>query len=818
MAFPYDERDPYEGSDEPIIDTGGFLSEFAAKAKVTHQKNLAAIAAMPAGPAKTKALAQQKEWDRQAQITISRPGKKGGPFRGVGKALGKVAKVAFAPVTLTNKLAAATLGKIPVLGQVVTATNRLAALPISVTQNLLDGGNFNRVVLGEFKQALADVKTVGPWIQTVISFVPGIGTGVAAAIAAGLALAEGKSISEAMIAGVKGALPGGAVTQAAFNVAQAAIERKPIDQIAISALPISDQQKKMLSQGLQAVKDIASGKNVAKSIVDNAIKALPPEYAKAVQVGMAVGHAKSLQEAVKIVGKEAVSVGASALAKSAPVKNLIQSGAKTVNPFIKAAGAIGSSKGGIQKAIGAAQAIRNGSPALKSALNSAVSNFQSGSPQHLGFVTAVATLKQTTGNKNALALARRALPPAAQHGFDVAMGTVSHAVSVNPGALGKRAGSVFTPQLSRGVPKISPHAPNLAHAIQALTRNPTLANSHPMVLANKFGTTQQVVLQALQQVGTKRLLPWRSLSPRAAQFIRRWHPNAPIAALTHGSSDTSGLDETGTKYIVVKGDNPWKIATLLTGNGARWTELKALNKDKKPTIDKNVWVGEVLNIPASWQKPTAKPAPAPVIAALPSQPAPQAPTVSIPVPQQQHSTAPGTLQAKSILVAWSKTDGVNQAGVTDYGSNVADMSTDWTSRDSTQLMSFQNWNNKAGNTKLDVDGILGPKSLSALQSWAEARATQSVPIVASGGVTTLPEIVIEASAPIVSPGIPQLPPAPTPAAVVVATPAPTPVAPPVAPAAKGGSLAPALAGAAIGGTIFGLPGAILGGVAGAAMA
>lgn len=744
------------------------------------------------------------------------------------KGFAKVAKVAATPITAPVNLTSKVLGKVPVIGGVVKAVNRVALMPITATQQVLEGGRIDKVVLNNLKQTLKDIKTVGPWAQTVLSLVPGVGTGMAAAIGAGLALAEGQSISQAMVSAVKGALPGGAASQAAFSVAESAIQGKPIDQIALSALPIPAQQKKLLAQGLAAAKDIAAGKNVASSIADRAIQSLPPQYAKAVQVGLAVGRAKSLQGALKAGASGAVSLGGAAL---------IKSGAKQMNPVMKAVSQMGTSKAAIQKAVGAAQAIKNGSPVIGKALNAAVSNFRQGSPEHLGFVTAVKTLKDTSGNKVAMGVARRALPTeSARRAFDAAVGTVSRTVSANPGALAKRAGSTFVPQLAKAKGVISPYQPNLKHAIETIKRNPTLATQHPMVLAKKFGTSQQVAIDALKKVGGQRLLPWRSLSPRAAAFVQKWS-KAPMSFLSHGTRDTAGLDETGTKYIVEKGDSPFKIALKLTGNGNRWTELKALNADKKPPITQNIWTGEVLNIPASWQKPVVKAPPPPV--ALPSQPAPQAPS-AVPTAAPTLSVAPGILQAKATLVAWGKTDGINQAGVSDYGSSAADLSTDFGNRDKLQLMSFQSWANKTGHAQppLLVDGILGSKSLASLQSWAEKRATQSAQVSAPSVspepiVTTLPEIVIEASPPVSAPiPVAELPPAPTP---VIATPVSTPVTPvtatpavvvtpekPTAPVAapqpSGSKMGPALAGAALGGTLFGLPGAIIGGIAGAAIA
>jgi nucleoid-associated protein YgaU len=464
------------------------------------------------------------------------------------------------------------------------------------------------------------------------------------------------------------------------------------------------------------------------------------------------------------------------------------------------AAAEGAAPSGIDKAIGAAEAIRHGSNILHTAINAGVSHFVPGSPEHLGYETGISVLK-TAANKAALGVARRALPSeGARRAFDAAIGTVAQVVEANPKALLKRAGSIPTFSLSKVKGTISPYQPNLKHAISTIQRNPSLMTEHPMVLAKRFGTSQQTVLDAMRRVSTTRLLPWRSLTPTAAMFVRKWHPNAPMSALSHGTADTAGLTEDGTQYVVVKGDSPWSIAQRLSGNGANWVQLKALNTDKKPTIDKNIWSGEVLNIPASWQKPTARPVNPAV--ALPSQPAPQAPSGPVtPAALPSISVAPSILQAKSILVAWSKTDGINQAGLPDYGLNAADLATNMGSRDTLELQSFQNWDNKTGNAGLPVSGQLDAATLTALQNWAETRAAQAIPSASIPGQIVLPTMVIPGTSPNALPEV-----APPKSGTASAAPA------------TGGKMAPALGGAAIGGVLFGLPGAIIGGIAGAAIA
>jgi len=758
-----------------------------------------------------------------------------GAAKGVAKATTSVVKTtakgvsgAAKGVSSATKTVGNTFGKVPIVGKGLKGLVNLTVAPYQASINLLSGQRIDRAVVNSMKSQLQAYRDVAPYVQTVISFVPGVGPGISGAIAAAVTLSEGKPITEALISATKNALPGGPLAAAAFDVAVAAARGQHISDIALAAVPLPASQKDLLKQSLQVAKDVAAGKKISKIVLDRVnanLSKLPSSVAKAAQIGIALGQGQNIQKT---------------LIKAAPSMMNFKNPIAAANTLMRTAE--GATKAGVTKAVGAAQAIKNGSPILNNALQKAGSQFRPGSVERMGFNTAVNVLKRTSGNTQALGAARRALPTeAARRAFDNAIGAVSHTVSNNK-SLATRAGSIFNPQMSRVKGTISPYQPNLKHAIDTLRKDPTLAAQHPMVLANKFGTTQQTILGALKHVGTQRLLPWRSLSPAAASMVQKWNRFAPISALTHGTNDTAGLDETGTKYVVEKGDSPFKIAQKLTGNGNRWVELKALNKDKKPDITKNVWVGEVLNLPASWQKPIARPQ-ASSGPAVSSQPSPQAPSGSVSLPPAI-SVAPGTLQAKAILVAWGKTDGIKEAGVTDYGSTAADLSTDFGARDKLQLRSFQNWANKPGNPvpNLVVDGILGPKSLAALQFWAENRAKQTDSTPVGPIVTTLPGVLITAAPPVASPGLPtvsppiSLPPAPVslPPVIAVQTPAqPAPPVPTVAPpsqpatpatvaaagqaAGSSSKMGPALAGAAIGGTLFGLPGAIIGGIAGAAM-
>lgn len=222
--------------------------------------------------------------------------------KAVNKVVPKAIKRAAAKVVNVAKSAVQTVAKtikrIPVLGTIAGAAAALALLPAVATSQLLQGKRIDRIAIGQFKSALSNVKTLAPYVQTVVSFVPGVGSGISAGLGGALALAEGQSITQAVEAAVKSAIPGGPAAQAAFSVASGVMQGKPIDQIAINALPIGNTEKDLLRRGLSVAKDLAAGKRVDQVLLDQALKQLPPQLQKAVQIGTAIGHAKNLQSAL----------------------------------------------------------------------------------------------------------------------------------------------------------------------------------------------------------------------------------------------------------------------------------------------------------------------------------------------------------------------------------------------------------------------------------------------------------------------------------------------------------------------------------------
>lgn len=251
--------------------------------------------------------------------------------KAINKVEGVAKKYAVKSLQLTMKpaqLIAHATRNVPILNTITRASEVLTNLPNNAAAQLIQGKRIDQVAIGNLKRAIGATRELAPYVQTVISFVPGIGTGVSAGIGGALALAEGRPITEAILMAAKSAIPGGPAAQMAFNVAQGLAQHKPIDQLAIAALPISDQAKKALIVGVSAAKDLAAGKRVDQALIDNATKLLPPAVQKAVQVGVAMGHAKSLQEAMMTGAKQAAGLALQYAAGSDAAKKFM-SGIRT---------------------------------------------------------------------------------------------------------------------------------------------------------------------------------------------------------------------------------------------------------------------------------------------------------------------------------------------------------------------------------------------------------------------------------------------------------------------------------------------------------
>lgn len=231
------------------------------------------------------------------------------------------------------------LSKIPVVGGLLHGLFDAGMFgltgPIIMTGQIAAGERVDRVVLAQLKAQLRDFKEVGPYAQMVFSFIPGVGTVIAAALGCGLALANGQPIGAALVAGVEGAVPGGPLAKAAFDIAANSISaaashtkitwdwvaREGISAAA-TAVALPDEAKRALEAGFGCATALIQGKRVDKSLISNFENALPLSPQAKNAVGDILDLADRLATGQKV--DKAVLAEATKLASVLPISPAAQ--------------------------------------------------------------------------------------------------------------------------------------------------------------------------------------------------------------------------------------------------------------------------------------------------------------------------------------------------------------------------------------------------------------------------------------------------------------------------------------------------------------
>lgn len=244
----------------------------------------------------------------------------GGWFDDVGDFVSNSVKVAGKKIGQAGKTiqkaggaVGSAISKVPVVGApvktILDAGYHSIRAPIDFTVDVAKGKNVGKTALGALKTQVQDVKAVAPYAKMVVANVPGIGTGAAAALGTGLALASGQPIDEALKEGVVSAIPGGPAAQAAARAAitgvGAAVRGKKLDVKSmagdlVGGLPgMSAEAKQALVQGIELTADIASGKKVDTAVAERLLKTgmqqMAPHAQKAFQTGLGLGIAEVQQ-------------------------------------------------------------------------------------------------------------------------------------------------------------------------------------------------------------------------------------------------------------------------------------------------------------------------------------------------------------------------------------------------------------------------------------------------------------------------------------------------------------------------------------------
>ncbi len=197
--------------------------------------------------------------------------------------------------------------KVPVVGKPLAAVTGAALEPLRVATAVASGRRIDKAVVDSFRRSVQQAKTLAPYAQLVVAAVPGIGTGLSAAMAGGLALAEGRSINDAAVAATRAAVPGGPLAVAAFDAAVAVGSGKGIDDAAVEAAVSAAAPDPASRARLKAALSVAGGVTQGKPLDKVAVNAA---------AGALGGEAQARIEAA--VGKGAQELAYDELTKSAP--------------------------------------------------------------------------------------------------------------------------------------------------------------------------------------------------------------------------------------------------------------------------------------------------------------------------------------------------------------------------------------------------------------------------------------------------------------------------------------------------------------------
>jgi LysM repeat protein len=485
----------------------------------------------------------------------------------------------------------------------------------------------------------------------------------------------------------------------------------------------------LLTSPMHLVSDIAHGKNLLSSIKDTVKRDLG-------NVGAVAPYAQAVLSIVPGVGQgvNAAIAAGSAIAHGQPITDALVNGVKAMVPGGPLA----------QQALDTAYRIAKGGNVIAAAADAARAQLPGGELAKRAFDTGLALAHGANLQKTLVS-----------QGTDIAKGQamslLSDAVSqlspINNRVLSGQGPQFIGDTVRRAAMGLVP--PSVRNVGQALLQNPALRSLPIADLARRMNvpieTARQAaasLLSSVQRAGgpsianmspatdlARRLNPGHNFDQLLSMFGSQmapiaYSPNAmarrarPLAmqwartarGFIPNISEASGLDSTGTVYIVESGDSMSKIAAKLTGSSSRVGELIKANPQ---VADPNkIFVGQRLKLPLSWQTKAAVPTQAPPLttSASPNASPSPLPTFSAPVVTTAVAQSMPTIsqQAKSsgaAVISWQNIlirDGFAPQGTADgfFGPNTTTRT--------------KAWQAKHG---LGADGVVGKNT------WAAALST-----------------------------------------------------------------------------------------------
>ncbi len=161
------------------------------------------------------------------------------------------------------------------------------------------GENILKAAQNAAQAGIGDVRKSLQFAAMVAPFIPGIGTGVAAALGAANALAAGQPITDALIAAARSAVPGGAIAQFAFDTAMNLAKGKKIGEALLDSARSRLPGGPAAQAAFDAALALAKGKNIQDAAFAAAGRVLPrsPYAADALSFVKKVASGQNIQRA-----------------------------------------------------------------------------------------------------------------------------------------------------------------------------------------------------------------------------------------------------------------------------------------------------------------------------------------------------------------------------------------------------------------------------------------------------------------------------------------------------------------------------------------
>ena len=188
------------------------------------------------------------------------------------------------------------------------STDPFARFALQTTRAALRGENVLRAAQVAANAGIDNVRERMRFAAMVAPFVPGVGSGVAAALGAASALAGGAPITEALISAARSAVPGGAVAQAAFDMGANLARGKSLSEAALATARNQMPGGPAAKAAFDAAVALAQGRKIQDAAFAAAGRALPksPFAADALSFAKRVAAGEDIRKAALSTAGNAV--------------------------------------------------------------------------------------------------------------------------------------------------------------------------------------------------------------------------------------------------------------------------------------------------------------------------------------------------------------------------------------------------------------------------------------------------------------------------------------------------------------------------------